>query len=115
MHTEFRDIGNYPPTSASAAQHVQRLYLQVMTWQGIHLDPLDWGFVMKHGCMLPLMCDEDVSPTIILSKIKCGCIPGCQRKCSCRNLGIECIINCKKYIENCANKTHYVDDGELDD
>ena len=81
-----------------------------MTWKGVDLNPLEWGFLMKDNCMLPLMSDTDACPKVIIDKIKCGCKTGCTRKCSCKILGIECTLNCKNYIENCSNKTYNVED-----
>ena len=47
FHTEFQDIETYPPTSDSGSLHIQRVYLQIMSWMGIDLDPLQFSFVMK--------------------------------------------------------------------
>ena len=109
-HSEFIDIKNYPPTSDSAGFHVLRIFLQVMTWRGVILNPLEWGFFFRDGMMLPVMSTSLVAPKRVLDKISCGCKAGCLRRCSCRAFGIECNANCKKCIENCTNKVQHEDD-----
>ena len=113
LHSEFQDIENYPPTSDSGSLHMQRVYLQVMSWMGINLDPLLFGFSMKDGAMLPVMSTSSViCPEAVLQKMKCGCKSGCCKRCSCRNLGIQCSSNCRNCVENCTNKVNLVEDPE---
>ena len=112
LHSEFKDIQNYPPTLPSASLHSQRIFLQVMAWQNIYLNPLQWGYLIKDGYILPAMGDQEVAPDIILHKIKCACTTGCTGRCSCRNFGLECTTSCKKCIDNCHNKKHFIEEFE---
>ena len=50
-----------PPTKRSAWFHSHRVYLQVMQWKTLMdtpMDPLDWGWKMEKGRMVPVMTDE---------------------------------------------------------
>ena len=67
-----------------------------MTWSGVDLNPLDWGFFMRGENMLPVMSNEAIAPKTVLEKISCGCKTGCKLRCSCRVFGTECTTNCKK-------------------
>ena len=114
-HNELCEIDRYPPTEAAAIFHVKRLFLQVCSWKGINLDPLKWGFFLKDGKMLPSMTSLDVAPASVLDKIKCSCRTTCTKRCSCRNLGIDCTNNCTKCIYSCLNKPDVGDDPYLEE
>ena len=50
-----------PPTTRSAWFHSLRVYLQVMQWKTMMatlMDPLDWGWKLEKGKMVPVMTDE---------------------------------------------------------
>ena len=84
-----------------------------MSWIGIDLDPLQFGFVMKDDTMLPVMStSSEVCPEAVLQKMKCGCKTGCAKRCTCRTLGIECSTNCKNCVDNCTNKSQVVTEVE---
>jgi hypothetical protein len=43
-----------PPTSASAEQHLFRVYYQVQVWLGNKLDPEDWGWKLVDNTLEPI-------------------------------------------------------------
>ena len=112
LHNELCDIDRYPPTETAAKLHIQRIFLQVCTWKGINLNPLEWGFFMKDDKMLPIMTALDVAPAAVLGKLKCTCRTTCTKRCSCRcNYGINCSNNCRNCKYTCLNKP-IVEDNE---
>ena len=112
IHNECKDIDRYPPTEAAAAEHVKRLYLQVCTWNGIRIEPLNWGFFLRDGMMLPIMTTQDIAPAKVLEKIKCSCLTSCTKRCSCKIFGIECSNNCKNCTYSCLNRAPIDDDND---
>ena len=105
LHSQFKDIKELHTNLVSCL-------LPVMTWQGINVNPLNWGFQMKVDWMLPSMGNEEVAPGTILNKIKWVCTTCCARRYFCRNLGFDCTSNCKKCIENCQNKMFDIEELE---
>ena len=50
-----------PPTTRAAWFLSQRVYLQVMQWiklMDIRTNPLEWGWKLINGKMVPVMTDE---------------------------------------------------------
>ena len=110
-HDELNHIDRYPPTEGAATFHIKRLFHQVCTWYGRDLDPLEWGFFLKDGKLLPVMTKLPVAPDLVLSKIKCSCRSTCTKRCSCRNFSLDCTNNCRNCIHSCLNKPE-VDDED---
>lgn len=56
-------VHTLPPTSATAAFHSQRVYLQVQTWIGNNsLAPEDWGWELVKDHLLPVKTDIPPAP-----------------------------------------------------
>lgn len=89
-------VQTLPPTSSAAALHCLRVYHQVQTWMGNSaLDPLDYGWEMSGGLMMPVKSDIPPAPDSLLQVIRCKCKTGCDsKKCTCRKNGLECTIAC---------------------
>ena len=50
-----------PPTKKAAWFHSLRVYLQVIQWKTLMntpMDPLEWGWKLEQGKMVPVMTDE---------------------------------------------------------
>lgn len=98
--TNFVHPQELPPTSDAAKFYSMRTYYQVQIWLGsTSLLPQDWGWNLKDGQLLPIMCEKAPAPESILKMVKCACKGGCgSNRCSCRKNGLECstaCVNCK--------------------
>ena len=89
-------VHTLPPTSAAAAFHSQRVYLQVQTWIGNNsLAPEDWGWELVKDHLLPVKTDIPPAPEKLLQIIRCNCKNNCDTKrCSCRKHGLDCSVGC---------------------
>lgn len=99
-----------PPTSAAAKFHSMRTYFQVQEWMHLHqeqflLDPMDWGWEIVQGAMLPILIDIAAAPGDLLDVIRCNCKTECRTaRCSCRKHGLVCTSGCGECRgESCAN------------
>lgn len=93
--TSHVEVKSLPPTSAAAKFHSLRVYFQTKVWIGDNsLNPLDYGWQVVQGKMLPLKSSLPPAPDKLLSIIYCNCKLNCDtKKCSCRKHGLEC-SNC---------------------
>lgn len=83
-----------PPTSASATQHLFRVYYQVQTWQGNELNPEDWGWKLINNTLEPIRTLLPPAPEKLLNIIFCNCKKGCSAKCGCKKVGLQCSPAC---------------------
>ena len=72
-------LSTLPPTSGSAKMHSLCVYLQVQSWYGNDYDPLDYGWELKAGNMLPFGSEHAASPERLLKLIYCDCKAGCKQ------------------------------------
>ena len=93
LHTECENIEKYPPTSNESGYHSLRVFHQVMHWNDISLDPIEYGFMIQNGRMLPTKNYNEIAPHELLDKIKCTCTKTCIN-CTCARLGVKCSIVC---------------------
>ncbi|GFY41967.1 uncharacterized protein TNIN_275051 [Trichonephila inaurata madagascariensis] len=47
-------LSNTPPTSAAAHQHISRVYYQVQTWLGYHIEPQERGWILRNEFLEPI-------------------------------------------------------------
>ncbi|KAI4476357.1 hypothetical protein M0804_013672 [Polistes exclamans] len=76
-----------PPTSASAIQHLYRVYYQVQTRLGNQLNPEDWGWKLIDNTLEPIKTLLPPAPEKLLNTIFCNCKKGCTAKCGCKKIG----------------------------
>lgn len=106
-----------PPTSASAQQHLFRVYYQVQIWLGNQLKPEDWGWKCTADNILePIQTLLPPAPENLLNSIFCNCKKGCSAKCGCRKVGLLCsqaCTNCQG--QSCSNvDLNAADDNSCD-
>lgn len=103
-----------PPTSAAAAFHSLRVYLQVQQWTGrSQMNPEDWGWSKRDGRYIPILTDKDAAPTNLLEMVRCNCKMGCStRQCTCRKNDLECSTACGHCRGVCSNVTSVVDEDD---
>lgn len=105
--TTTSKLSTLPPTSASAKMHSLRVYLQVQSWHGQNLDPLEWGWEMRAGQLLPIGSEKPAAPDRLLKLTYCDCQPhGCRENsaCRCRQAGKPCTPMCGNCVGvTCAN------------
>jgi len=109
-----------PPTSAAAAFHSLRIYLQVQEWIGrTPMNPEDWGWSIQGGRYVPVLTDKDPAPTDLLDMVRCNCKTGCStRQCTCRKHDFESSTGCGHCRGVCSNVKSVLDeddDGILED
>jgi hypothetical protein len=93
--TSFVKPETMPPTSAAAKFHSLRTYHQVQAWKGNKLNPLEWGWDVRDGIMIPRKTDLLPAPQALLELIRCKCKSGCHTmRCSCRKVGLDCSAVC---------------------
>ena len=93
--TSFVQPECLPPTSAAAVYHSLRLYHQVQQWRGVALPPLDWGWKLVDGRLLPVRTDLQAAHVSLLEIIRCNCKSDCgSQRCSCRKHGMDCSAAC---------------------
>ncbi|XP_053377818.1 uncharacterized protein LOC123527311 isoform X1 [Mercenaria mercenaria] len=94
--TVFVQVHILPPTSAAAAYHSLRVYLQCRQWMGdSSLRPEDFGWELKDGTYIPIKTDLPPAPENLLNIIRCNCKVNCDtRRCTCRKHGLECSVGC---------------------
>lgn len=92
------------PTSASAFQHLYRVYYQVQVWLGNELDPEEWGWKLTDNYLEPIQTLLPPSPEKLLNTIFCKCKTDCSKNCGCQKVGLFCspvCINCQG--QTCSN------------
>ena len=96
-----------PPTASSTKFHSLRVYYQIMVWtqQESDMDPLDWGWKLQEGKLVPMMSTMKAAPATLLKVIHCNCASGCSTsRCSCRKYGLPCSAACGPcQLESCDN------------
>ena len=93
-----------PPTSASAFQHLYRVYYQVQVWLGNELDPEEWGWKLTDNYLEPIQTLLPPAPEKLLNTIFCNCKTDCSKNCGCQKVGLFCspvCINCQG--QTCSN------------
>ncbi|KAF4529942.1 hypothetical protein B566_EDAN016853 [Ephemera danica] len=106
-------LARLPPTDDSAAQHIYRTYYQVQTWLGQSLSPLDWGWKIVNGKMIPVSGLLPSAPANLIKLISCHCKKGCTKNCSCQRAAFKCSPMCGYCKEvNCKNSEQTNDDTE---
>jgi hypothetical protein len=83
-----------PPISASAQQHLFRVYYQVQVWLGNKLDPEEWGWKLVDNTLEPIQILLPPAPEKLLNTIFCNCKKGCNAKCGCKKVGLFCSLAC---------------------
>ncbi|KAI4485934.1 hypothetical protein M0804_006423 [Polistes exclamans] len=83
-----------PFTSASAIQHLYRVYYQVQTWLDNQLNPEDWGWKLIDNTLEPIKTLLPPAPEKLLNTIFCNCRKGCTAKCGCKKIGLQCTSAC---------------------
>ncbi|WAR04124.1 hypothetical protein MAR_019493 [Mya arenaria] len=85
-----------PPTSEADRFHCLRVYYQTKVWMGnTVLNPLDFGWIIVDGLMMPVRTSLPPVPENLLKIIRCNCKANCDsKKCTCRKHGLECSNAC---------------------
>lgn len=113
-----------PPTERAAYYHSLRVHLQVVSWNNLNNDSLEyceWGWKDDNECLCPVMTDRDAAPSKVLKFIRCKCKqkgknPCGTNQCSCHKNGLKCMMACMDCRgEFCNNaETAVVLDEETD-
>lgn len=93
-----------PPTSASACQHLYRVYYQVQLWLGNELNLEDWGWKFIDNTLELIKTLLPPAPEKLLNTIFCNCKKGCSANCGCKRVGLFCTpicTNCQG--QSCSN------------
>jgi hypothetical protein len=83
-----------PPTSASAQQHLFRVYYQVQVWLGNKLTPEDQSWKLVDNTLEQIQTLLPPAPEKLLNTIFCNCKKGCNAKCGCKKVGLFCSLAC---------------------
>ncbi|GFY44157.1 uncharacterized protein TNIN_66811 [Trichonephila inaurata madagascariensis] len=73
-------LSNVPPTRAAAHQHISRVYYQVQTWLGSHLEPQEKGLILRNEFLEPIIILPPV-PEELLKTIYCNCKNSWGQRC----------------------------------
>ena len=88
-------------TSDATAQHSLRVYLQVQTWRERNKDPLDWGWIVDAGKLMPVKMILPPAPQELLKIIRCSCKVDCTNHCICVSYDLKCTArgdSCKNSV-----------------
>ena len=89
-------IQDLPPTSTATWSHILRAfyvtYTQVNCLQNVDLYPLEYGFELQDGSIVPT---KNYQPLPDSMAVKCDCKKCATRICPCRELKLPCCIFCK--------------------
>ena len=92
------------PTSDAAHFHSLRTYHQVQSWLGNDLNPLEWGWKLVQGRLMPMFSSQPPAPPSLLKLIRCGCKTGCtSRSCTCVKYSLHCSAICGECKGSCEN------------
>ncbi|GFY47219.1 uncharacterized protein TNIN_371541 [Trichonephila inaurata madagascariensis] len=80
-------LSNIPPTRAAALQHISRVYYQVQTWLGNHLEPQEEGWILRNSFLEPIMTILPPAPDELFKTIYCNCKNSCGSRCGCKKSG----------------------------
>ena len=108
-------VETLPPTKAAARFHSFRTYLQVQTWVGSELNPLEWGWRKENDLLTPVKCNMLAAPERLLNVIRCNCKTGCDTKrCSCRKHGLKCTGCCGECKgTSCSNVQSIIEELDI--
>ncbi len=101
------------PSSAAAAYHSQRVYMQVQEWMGTAADmsPEQWGWYKEGDKLMSMLTDKPAAPATLLEVVRCNCRSSCStRQCTCRKNGLDCFTGCGHCRGSCENISHIDDD-----
>lgn len=99
-------LSSLPPTDDAAEFHIKRVYLQVQTWLGHRLNPLDWGWKLNghNNGYVPVFMTQVPLPSDLQKIMFCSCTTACLNACGCRKAGLRCTVACKNCCGNeCDN------------
>ena len=111
-HTKSSSLQNLPPTSQGLAPHIERAHYNAYTMMHVlddflgiktnFLDPLNSGFVIDNGCLLPLTTWKLLENSW---NLVCHCGKCARKTCPCRMEKVRCSKFCKcKILDQCQNK-----------
>lgn len=102
------DLSSLPPTTAAATQHIFRVYHQIQTWLGFHLDPTAWGWSLERNALVPIKTTKEPAPQELLKLVYCKCRSECSNNCECKRADLVCSSMCR-HCEGitCTNLAHY--------
>ena len=98
-----------------------RVYLQIQTWLGRHLNPTEWGWKSDQkknngnlqNTLTPVTSSKIFAPDDILQLVSCNCKSTCCNYCGCRKLGLLCTAMCENCNGlSCGNSYALTEDSE---
>lgn len=110
------NLATLPPTSVAAQQHSLRTYLQVQQWLENDLPPIEYGWKLAHGDLVPVATELPPAPEKLLKMISCTCKKGCKAhlQCNCRRAQLPCSAMCKNCLGLDCTNTQQIDLSDED-
>jgi len=68
-----------PPNADAVEMYLLRVYYQIQKWLGNVLNPIDWGWILRKGVLVPRKMLQFLAPDCLLCKKGCGALCGCQQ------------------------------------
>ena len=81
--------------------------LRDSSYQNLNPDirnPSDFGWEAEEDIYKPISCLKLPAPKAVVQLVKCGCVKGCMRGCSCSRNKLPCTELCKCYGDECYNE-----------
>jgi len=106
--SSFVQPESLPPTSAAAAFHSLRVYYQIQEWKGCkQLQPVDWGWHLADGKLLPIRTELPPAHSALLEMIRCNCKSDCSTcRCTCKKYDLDCSAACGTCKgQSCSNSS----------
>lgn len=93
---------NIPPTRDALIEHLKRsIYQACFIWNKcteaeLNLpDATDWGWTLSEGKYIPCWITGPEIFKATEQLVKCGCLLGCNNRCSCNKANLPCTSMCK--------------------
>lgn len=88
-------LARLPPTLDAAKQHLYRVYLQIQTWRGKKINPINWGWEEYNGTLSPVFTKKSPAPDTLLNIISLHALKRVNK--------IAAVIKQECDVQLCAN------------
>ena len=84
-----------PLTADALKWHSLRVYHQVQTWKGVHLNAEEQGWIVKGNFLFPKLMSQAAGPSELLTIVRCNCKGDCGTgRCTCLKNNMKCSPMC---------------------
>jgi hypothetical protein len=119
-------VDKLPPTHGAWLEHIRRAHVQANVWSQdlvvdpVILDPVQLGWQMQDGRLLPVLIKEAPAPVAVMQLVRCNCASKsntCSRRCSCKQHNLVCteLCKCAGDEDQCHNTQPISDEQDVEE